>query len=57
MTKPSESFEKKYQVLMGINRDAMERIRITFFKPPENREIGPRITVSHLIWSLEKPSR
>ena len=57
VTKPNESFEKKYQVLMGVNRDAMERIRITFFKLPENREIGPRITVSHLIWSLEKPSR
>lgn len=55
--KPDEVLEKKYQVLMSISRDAMERIRITFFKLPENREIGPRITVSHLIWSLEKPSR
>ena len=55
--KPNEEVEKKYQVLMSIGRDAMERIRVTFFKLPENREIGPRITVSHLIWSLEKPSR
>jgi len=54
--KPNE-IEKKYQVLMSIGRDVMERIRVTFFKLPENREIGPRITVSHLIWSLEKPSR
>ncbi|RLI22700.1 hypothetical protein DRO54_00540 [Candidatus Bathyarchaeota archaeon] len=57
MAKPNEIVEKKYQVLMSIRRDAMERIRVTFFKLPENREIGPRITVSHLIWSLEKPSR
>ena len=55
--KPNEEVERKYQVLMSIGRDAMERVRVTFFKLPENREIGPRITVSHLIWSLEKPSR
>lgn len=48
---------EKYQVLMHISRDVMGRIRITFFKNPESYEIGPRITVSHLIWSLEKPSK
>jgi len=55
--KSNELLERRYHALMAIFRDAMERIRITFFKLPENREIGPRITVSHLIWSLEKPSR
>jgi len=53
--KSNELLERRYHALMAIFRDAMERIRITFFKLPENREIGPRITVSHLIWSLEKP--
>ena len=45
---------QSYQVFMHVSRDASERIRITFFKLPENREIGPRIIVSHVIWSLEK---
>jgi len=45
---------QSYQVFMHVSRDILERVRITFFKLPENREIGPRITISHVIWSLEK---
>lgn len=51
-----ELLKQSYHVFMHISRDVSERIRITFFKLPENREIGPRITVSHVIWSLEKPA-
>ena len=46
--------KKNYEVCMRISEDALREMRITFIKPRENREIGPRITVSHLIWELKK---
>jgi rRNA maturation protein Rpf1 len=51
-----EVFVEKYEAFMHVSRDVSGRIRITFFKLPENCEIGPRITLSHTVWSLEKPS-
>ena len=43
-----------YDLLMHISKNVSEQLSITFFESRLGREIGPRITLSHLIWNLRK---
>ncbi len=52
---PLVSFEEarwKYDALMQIKAEPSEGLTITFKIFPEIAEIGPRMSVSHLIWDL-----
>lgn len=42
------------QTIMHILLNSAQRIQITFLQAPEKNEIGPQITVSHLIWKPRK---
>jgi U3 small nucleolar ribonucleoprotein protein IMP4 len=42
------------QIIMHISLNPTRRIQITFLQTPEKNEIGPRITISHLIWKPRK---
>ena len=44
---------ERYQAEMRIDLDELMRIRISFFLLPDMAEIGPRITISHLIWDVK----
>jgi len=41
-----------YQAILHITTDITQRVQITFFLWPEKIEIGPRITVSHVVWTV-----
>lgn len=47
-----EEASVNYQAVMLVSFDSAQRIQITFFLLPEKVEIGPRITVSHVIWEI-----
>jgi rRNA maturation protein Rpf1 len=47
-----EEASLNHQAAMHISRDATQRIQIAFLLLPEKAEIGPRITVSHVIWEI-----
>lgn len=49
-----EPFQSNTQTTMHISLNPSHRIQITFLQIPRKIEIGPRITVSHLIWSQPK---
>lgn len=42
------------QTTMQISLNTAHRIQITFLQTPQKIEIGPRITISHLIWKPQK---
>jgi rRNA maturation protein Rpf1 len=44
----------KYQASMHVSRDALGRIQVTFMLLPQMVEIGPRITMSHVMWENQK---
>lgn len=39
---------------MHISHNDSHQTQITFMLPFENVEIGPRITLSHVVWEIEK---
>jgi rRNA maturation protein Rpf1 len=41
-----------YQAAMYVSLNATQHSQITFLLLPEKVEIGPRITVSHVIWEI-----
>jgi len=43
-----------FQAAMVVSLDSMERIRVSFLLLPEKVEVGPRITVSHVIWEINR---
>lgn len=49
-----ETLSPNTQAVMHISLNAARRIQITFLQTPQKTEIGPRITVSHLIWKPQK---
>ncbi|MFQ6094846.1 MAG: hypothetical protein ACE5NN_01765 [Candidatus Bathyarchaeia archaeon] len=40
------------EAVMQIQLDANELISLSFFLLPKMIEIGPRVTISHLVWNL-----
>jgi rRNA maturation protein Rpf1 len=42
--------EAKYSVAMHFSVDVSGHIKISFYSLPGSVEIGPRITVSHVVW-------
>jgi len=44
----------KYQASMHVLRNASGRIQITFMLLPQMVEIGPRITISRVVWENQK---
>jgi rRNA maturation protein Rpf1 len=47
-----EEASLNYQASMHVSPNSAWRLQITFFLLPEKVEIGPRITVSHVIWDV-----
>lgn len=47
--KPSE-----YTMKMQVSYNTERRIQITFVHTPQNVEVGPRITLSHIVWETSK---
>jgi len=47
-----EEAVKSFQAAMVVSSDSMERMRISFLLLPERVEMGPRISVSHVIWEI-----
>lgn len=44
----------KYQMAMRFLTDSSSGLlRISFYMLPENIEIGPRITISHVVWKID----
>ena len=43
---------KRCDAEMRLTLDELGRIRISFFLHPEMVEVGPRIILSHLVWSI-----
>jgi rRNA maturation protein Rpf1 len=44
----------EYSAAMHISLNASCRTQITFMLLSENVEVGPRVTISHLVWETEK---
>lgn len=42
----------RYEAAMQVSSRASAQIRITFMLLPQAVEIGPRITISHLVWEV-----
>lgn len=42
----------EYRAAMRLEVDSSRAIRLSFYVLPENAEIGPRITVSHVEWEI-----
>lgn len=40
-----------YQASMHVSLDSLNRSQLTFLLLPQKVELGPRITISHLLWS------
>jgi len=51
---PEKEALLKYQVAMHISSDAKRRVQITFMLLPQKVEIGPRITLSPVMWKPTK---
>ena len=49
---PIDKAAMKYQSSMHISLDALRRIQITFMLLPQMVEIGPRITLSKVVWEV-----
>jgi rRNA maturation protein Rpf1 len=49
-----EEAVKSFQAAMVVSLDSMERIRVSFLLLPEKVEMGPRITISHVIWEINR---
>jgi U3 small nucleolar ribonucleoprotein protein IMP4 len=49
-----ETLSPNTQTAMHISFDAAFSIRITFLQTPRKVEVGPRVTISHLIWRSQK---
>jgi len=43
-----------YPVAMHISLNASRHIQITFILLPESVEVGPRVTLSHVLWETKK---
>jgi hypothetical protein len=49
---PIEEAATKYQASMHVSLDASRRTQITFMFLPQMVEIGPRITLSKVVWEV-----
>jgi len=47
-----DEVDTKYQSSMRISLDALRRIQITFMLFPQMVEMGPRITLSKVVWEV-----
>jgi rRNA maturation protein Rpf1 len=47
-----EEASVNYQYALLVSLDSVQRMQITFLLLPEKVEIGPRISVSHVIWEI-----
>ncbi|RJS84497.1 hypothetical protein CW702_02410 [Candidatus Bathyarchaeota archaeon] len=47
---PHETLEQGAEMRLTLNEE--DQITLTFYLFPKGREVGPRIRVSHLIWSV-----
>lgn len=47
-----EEASLNYQAAMHVSSEDAQRMRITFVLLPEKVEIGPRISVSHVVWEI-----
>jgi len=57
LTVPSSQTDKmasKSKISMHISIDGLRRTQVTFMLLPENVEIGPRVTLSHVVWEVKK---
>ncbi len=43
-----------YRASMYVSSDVSGSVQITFMLPPEGVEVGPRITLSHLVWEIQR---
>jgi U3 small nucleolar ribonucleoprotein protein IMP4 len=50
----AEAVNDKYDAVMQILMDSLNRIAITFKLLPDLVEIGPQMAISHLVWELTK---
>jgi len=44
----------KFQALMHVSSDVSRLTQITFLLLPEIIEIGPRLTLSHVVWEIQR---
>ncbi len=49
-----ERIPSAYWASMHISSDASGSVQITFRFIPEGVEVGPRITLSHLVWEIQR---
>jgi rRNA maturation protein Rpf1 len=57
LTLPLSSIDEvtsKYKASMHISYDASGRIQLTFMFLPQMVEVGPRITMSRMVWESQK---
>ncbi|RLI11923.1 hypothetical protein DRO33_03285 [Candidatus Bathyarchaeota archaeon] len=45
--------EGDFDVVLKVRPDELRYAVMSFFRPSDGREVGPRIRVRHLIWELE----
>jgi len=44
----------KFQASLHISSDASSLTQITFLLLPETMEVGPRLTLSHVVWEIQR---
>jgi len=49
-TIPTDVEASRYEAAMHVSSGASAQIQITFMLLPQAMEIGPRITISHVVW-------
>ena len=49
-----ENAASKHQVSMHVSSNTSRHLQITFMLFPKRVEVGPRITVSHVVWETPK---
>jgi rRNA maturation protein Rpf1 len=50
----TDAAASRYEAAMHVSSRASAQIQITFMLLPQAMEIGPRITVSHVVWEVQK---
>ncbi len=48
-----EAITKGVQTLAYISKDALGCVQLTFVTLPDRKEVGPRMTMSHVVWRLD----
>jgi rRNA maturation protein Rpf1 len=50
----ADKIVSKSKTSMHISIDGLHRTQVTFMLLPENVEIGPRVSLSHVVWEVKK---